>query len=96
MIATLDISKAVDDQGNTIEPEVQFENPIFRFVAPSYTSYSALHLDAFSAQEPNEVPMRFQTKIRKGTRIDQTVGVANIDLKEPLYRYCRSHYDQGD
>ncbi|KIK01617.1 hypothetical protein K443DRAFT_678273 [Laccaria amethystina LaAM-08-1] len=30
MIATLDISKAVDDQGNTIEPEVQFENPIFR------------------------------------------------------------------
>lgn len=59
MIATLDISKAVDEQGNTIEPDVQFENPIFRSVAPSYTLYPALYVDAFSAQAPNEVPVRF-------------------------------------
>ena len=30
MLATLSISKAVDEHGNTIEPEVKFENPIFR------------------------------------------------------------------
>jgi hypothetical protein len=31
MIATLDISKAVDEHGNVIEPNVDFGNPIFRF-----------------------------------------------------------------
>ncbi|KAF9479201.1 cytochrome P450 [Pholiota conissans] len=30
MLATLNISKAVDDQGNVVEPEIKFENPIFR------------------------------------------------------------------
>jgi hypothetical protein len=30
MLATLDISKAVDEHGNTIEPVVEFDNPIFR------------------------------------------------------------------
>ncbi|KAF5310107.1 hypothetical protein D9619_010511 [Psilocybe cf. subviscida] len=30
MIATLDISKAVDEHGNVIEPKVDFGNPIFR------------------------------------------------------------------
>jgi len=30
MIATLDISKAVDDSGNVVEPVVDFNNPIFR------------------------------------------------------------------
>ncbi|PFH51601.1 hypothetical protein AMATHDRAFT_142046 [Amanita thiersii Skay4041] len=34
MIATLDIKKAVDEQGNVIEPEVKFENPIFRIPNP--------------------------------------------------------------
>lgn len=32
MLATLDISKAVDGQGNVVEPEIKFENPIFRCV----------------------------------------------------------------
>lgn len=32
MLATLDIAKAVDDLGNVIEPEVQFDNSIFRRV----------------------------------------------------------------
>jgi hypothetical protein len=31
MLATLNISKPVDDAGNVIEPEVVFENPIFRY-----------------------------------------------------------------
>jgi hypothetical protein len=30
MMATLNISKAVDDHGNVIEPEVAFENAVFR------------------------------------------------------------------
>lgn len=30
MIATLDISKAVDDQGNVVETKIDFNNPIFR------------------------------------------------------------------
>ncbi|KAJ3507384.1 hypothetical protein NLJ89_g6331 [Agrocybe chaxingu] len=30
MLATLDVSKAVDERGNVLEPEVKFENPIFR------------------------------------------------------------------
>lgn len=33
MLATLDISKAVDEHGNVIEPKVEFENPIFRYAA---------------------------------------------------------------
>lgn len=31
MLATLNISKSVDDAGNVIEPEVVFDNPIFRY-----------------------------------------------------------------
>jgi len=31
-LATLDISKAVDERGDVIEPEVKYENPIFRYV----------------------------------------------------------------
>lgn len=31
MLATLDISKPVDDAGNVIEPKPVFENPIFRY-----------------------------------------------------------------
>jgi len=34
MIATLDISKAVDEFGNVVEPKVDFENPIFRIPNP--------------------------------------------------------------
>ncbi|KAF8965368.1 cytochrome P450 [Flammula alnicola] len=30
MLATLDIAKAVDEHGNTVEPVVEFDNPIFR------------------------------------------------------------------
>ena len=33
MIATFDISKLVDEQGDVIEPEVQFNDSVFRFVA---------------------------------------------------------------
>ena len=32
IIATMDITKAVDEKGKTIEPEYVFENPIFRSV----------------------------------------------------------------
>jgi hypothetical protein len=32
VIATLDIGKAIDDQGREIEPEVVFDNAIFRCV----------------------------------------------------------------
>ncbi|TFK50520.1 cytochrome P450 [Heliocybe sulcata] len=34
MCATLDISKAVDDHGNVIEPDVKFENSVFRGPSP--------------------------------------------------------------
>ncbi|TFK34662.1 cytochrome P450 [Crucibulum laeve] len=34
MIATLDISKARDETGKVVEPEVKFENPIFRIPNP--------------------------------------------------------------
>lgn len=34
ILATLNISKSVDDAGNVIEPEVVFENPIFRTPNP--------------------------------------------------------------
>lgn len=34
MIATLNISKAVDDRGNVIEPEVAFKNAVFRTPNP--------------------------------------------------------------
>lgn len=30
MLATLDISKATDENGNTIEPDVQFNDSVFR------------------------------------------------------------------
>lgn len=30
MIATFDISKAVDEHGNMIEPEIVFDNAVFR------------------------------------------------------------------
>ena len=30
MMATLDISKAVDEEGNVVEPKIDFNNPIFR------------------------------------------------------------------
>jgi hypothetical protein len=33
LLATLKISKAVDAHGNVVEPEVKYENPIFRYVA---------------------------------------------------------------
>jgi len=34
MLATLDISKAVDEHGNTVDPVVEYENPIFRIPNP--------------------------------------------------------------
>jgi len=34
MLATLDISKAVDERNDVIEPEVKYENPIFRYIPP--------------------------------------------------------------
>ena len=30
MVATLDISKAIDDNGDVIEPKVSFDNSVFR------------------------------------------------------------------
>lgn len=35
MIATLDMGKALDEHGVEIEPEVVFENSIFRYVSVS-------------------------------------------------------------
>lgn len=32
MIATLDFSKAVDEHGVEVEPEVVFDNSVFRYV----------------------------------------------------------------
>jgi hypothetical protein len=32
MLATLEISKAMDDEGKEIEPELKFENAVFRWV----------------------------------------------------------------
>lgn len=31
MVATLDFSKAKDEHGNVMEPEVKFENSVFRY-----------------------------------------------------------------
>jgi hypothetical protein len=33
MLATLDMSKATDEHGSTIEPDVQFNDSVFRCVA---------------------------------------------------------------
>lgn len=35
MVATLDISKAKDEYGNIIEPEIVFDNAVFRYVPSS-------------------------------------------------------------
>lgn len=40
MLATLDISKARDDAGNVIEPKVEFNNAVFRYI------YILLHLQS--------------------------------------------------
>jgi hypothetical protein len=32
MLATLTIAKAVDEQGNVVEPVIKFENAVFRWV----------------------------------------------------------------
>jgi len=34
MMATLNISKAVDEDGNVVEPKIDFNNPIFRSGTP--------------------------------------------------------------
>ena len=38
MLATLDISKALDDLGNTVEPTVNYNNAVFRY-AVSWRKY---------------------------------------------------------
>ena len=35
LLATLKISKAVDEHGNVVEPELKYENPIFRCIVNS-------------------------------------------------------------
>ena len=44
MLATLNISKAVDEHGNVLEPEVKFENPIFRCVQALITLHVVMRL----------------------------------------------------
>lgn len=47
MLATLDISKAVDDLGNTVEPTVKYNNAVFRYVVSSrkyFCSYGLTNL----------------------------------------------------
>lgn len=39
LLATIDISKAVDEHGKIVEPVVQFENPIFRQVVGFFTFF---------------------------------------------------------
>lgn len=36
MLATLDISKAVDEHGNTVEPTVNFDNAVFRYLTINF------------------------------------------------------------
>jgi len=54
LLATLDISKAVDEHGKIIEPVVQFENPIFRYVISSFESLPDSIVECFSFRMPNK------------------------------------------
>ena len=36
IVATLDITKARDAEGNVVEPKVEFNNAVFRFVASTF------------------------------------------------------------
>ncbi|PPQ90149.1 hypothetical protein CVT25_012460 [Psilocybe cyanescens] len=55
MLATLDVSKAVDGHGNTIEPIVQFDNPIFRMPNPFQCDLRPRNQKALSLIKQTEV-----------------------------------------
>ena len=49
MLATLNISKATDENGNTIEPDVQFNDSVFRCVAA--VTICVFHSSSFSVMQ---------------------------------------------
>jgi len=65
MLATLDISKAVDEHGNAIEPVVEFDNPIFRrVVGSSFLSCSLILIRNDSPLIRFRMPNQFKCNIR--------------------------------
>jgi hypothetical protein len=69
MIAVFDMSKAVDEQGNIIEPEVQFNDSVFRFVA----SPIACNVNLTSTdQDSNPIQMQYKTSIRASCEVNPT------------------------
>jgi cytochrome P450 len=55
MLAVLDFSKVVDELGNIVEPEVVYENPVFRYVP-------RCRLSAFSKTLSPQVTQCFQVQ----------------------------------
>ncbi|KAF8154735.1 cytochrome P450 [Crassisporium funariophilum] len=57
MLATLDISKAVDEHGNTVEPVLEFENPIFRMPNQFKCDMRPRSAKALSLIRQSEIPI---------------------------------------
>jgi hypothetical protein len=59
MLATLDITKAVDEKGNVIEPEIQYDNSIFRYViCPSTASQTPYRNGTIRIPNPFAVSLK--------------------------------------
>lgn len=66
MIATMDISKEVNEHGHAIEPEIKFENTVFRyvFVRPLDSSLLCALAIAFADRPKLRNPSKFQFALK--------------------------------
>lgn len=63
LLATFKISKAVDEHGNVVEPEVKYENPIFRY---EYFSPCESNADMVGIQNTESFQVRYEAKVGEG------------------------------
>jgi hypothetical protein len=42
MLATLDMTKAVDDKGNIIEPKIEYDNSVFGYVVANLLFFTVI------------------------------------------------------
>lgn len=75
LLATFKISKAVDEHGNVVEPEVKYENPIFRY--ESLLSLVNRMLICLAFRTPNHFKYDMRPRSEKAlSLIKMTDGVA--------------------
>jgi hypothetical protein len=74
VLATLKISKAVDEHGNVIEPEVKYLNPIFRCISFSLLFRTVLIWLAYRTPSQFKYDMRPRSEKALGL-IKMTDGV---------------------